>query len=65
MMNLERNCRDLIEILTQHFPGGTDENHENPQKPVVPAEIRTEHYPDTRPRRYRYVSPHGMGIKRK
>jgi hypothetical protein len=27
--NLDGSSRDLIEVLSRHFPGGTEENDEN------------------------------------
>jgi hypothetical protein len=29
--DMERRSRDVIEVLSRHLPGGTEENHENPQ----------------------------------
>jgi hypothetical protein len=29
--DLEGSGRDLFEVLSRHFPGGTEETHENPQ----------------------------------
>jgi hypothetical protein len=33
LKNMEGRSRGLIEVLSQHMPRGTEENHENP-KPV-------------------------------
>jgi hypothetical protein len=46
---LKGSDRDLIEELTQNFPGCTEENHENPLVVLrgVPDEIRTEGLPNT------------------
>jgi hypothetical protein len=43
-----RGC-GLSEVLYQHFPGGTQENHENLKITAVPAEIRTTQLPNTNP----------------
>jgi hypothetical protein len=49
--------RDLIEVLSRHLPGGTEENYETSVRIAsVPAEIRTEHIPNTSLERYRYTN---------
>jgi hypothetical protein len=43
--HLEGSCHDLIEVLSWHLPGGTDENH---RKSVMiadaPPEIQTKYF---------------------
>jgi hypothetical protein len=39
-----RSCPGLTEVLSEHFPRGTKENHEKPVRITgVPTEIRTNH----------------------
>jgi hypothetical protein len=43
----------IIVVLSMHLPGGTDKNHEIPLRIFgVPAEIGTEHLPNTSLKRY-------------
>jgi hypothetical protein len=45
---VELSDRGLVEILSLHLPGRAEENHEISQSgSVVPADIRTEHPPNT------------------
>jgi hypothetical protein len=53
--DVERSVRGLRNVLSWQFPGGTEENHEKlwPRKIAGdPAEIRTEHLPNTSADRY-------------
>jgi hypothetical protein len=44
MMNLKGSGHGLIEVLSRHLPGETEENDEKPVRiTVVPTEIRTDH----------------------
>jgi hypothetical protein len=43
----------LIEVLFRHLPGGARES--SVRTTGVPAEIRTENYPNTSLERYRYT----------
>jgi hypothetical protein len=49
-----------MEVLTRHLPQGAEENHEKLQSPAgVPAEIETEHLPNTIIERYHLTTPFG------
>jgi hypothetical protein len=39
---MERNGLGLIEVLTQHLPLGTEEEHETPQDEMGPSTSRTQ-----------------------
>jgi hypothetical protein len=49
MTDLEESGRGEAEVFSQHSSGGTEENHEESSVRTVgvPAEIRTEHLPNT------------------
>jgi hypothetical protein len=47
----------LFEVLSQHLPGETEENHKKCVRITgVPVEIQTEHNPITNPQRHRYTN---------
>jgi hypothetical protein len=44
----EESCHGLIEVLSWHLPGGTEENHGKPVMTAgVVAKILTKHLPHT------------------
>jgi hypothetical protein len=55
---MEGNGRGLIEVLSQHLPGETEEYHERVRG--VPVEIRTEHSQNTSLHHYRLSNPPGF-----
>lgn len=58
--DLEGSNPGLIEVLSRHLPGVTEENYEKSVRiATVPAEIWTEHITNTNVERYRYANPLG------
>jgi hypothetical protein len=50
----------LIEVISQHLPGGTEENYEKPVSVAcVSAEIRSEHLRNTRVEPYHHTNLFG------
>jgi hypothetical protein len=41
--DLERNGRDILEVILRHFPGASDENHERFPSPYPISLPTTEH----------------------
>jgi hypothetical protein len=54
--------RDLIEVLSQIFPGRTEENHKNLNPDSVPAGIRNERFSTTSAEYYQYSNLFGVSI---
>jgi hypothetical protein len=53
---LEESGRELLEILSQYLPGGTEVNHENPsQDNWCPVGVSNPGNPDTSPQHHRYT----------
>jgi hypothetical protein len=62
---VEGSGHGLIEVLSRHFPGGTDKSHENTTRiSSDPAEIRTEHFLNTSRERYLLTALVDDNIKR-
>jgi hypothetical protein len=57
--DLEESGRGVIEVLSSHSPGETEENHEKPSVRIgnIPAETRTKHLPNVSLECCRYTSP--------
>jgi hypothetical protein len=55
---LEGSGRGLIEALSPNFPGGAEENHENPTVRIagVPAKIRIQRLMNTRSEHRSYAA---------
>jgi hypothetical protein len=56
--DMEGSGSDLIEILLQHLPAGTEENHNKTCVSIAgtSADIRTEHLPNNVRKRYVYIN---------
>jgi hypothetical protein len=61
--DLDGSRRRLIEVPSQHFPAGTEENHEKTHGSGVQAEIRSEYLPNTSLESYRYENPLNHDVK--
>jgi hypothetical protein len=56
----KEGSRGLVEVISRHFPGETEENHEIAFRIVnVPAEIRAKHFLNTNQERYWCANPFG------
>jgi hypothetical protein len=57
--NFEGKYHNIIEIITQHFPGENDKKKQRTAVSIacVLAEIRTEYLPNTNLDRYHYANP--------
>jgi hypothetical protein len=54
--DLENSGRGLIEVLSRHLPGGTEDRDENPvRRGYVLGEIQIEHPPNTYLEHYHYA----------
>jgi hypothetical protein len=53
--------RGLVEVISRHFPGGIEENHETSfRKANVPVEIRAKHFLNTSQESYCCANPFGF-----
>jgi hypothetical protein len=65
--DIEGNTRGLIAVKYRNVPRETKENHETSVMIVVPAEIRTEHFPNINIVLYcciiGYIGPERLKVK--
>jgi hypothetical protein len=59
---LENHWMETVGLLSWHFPGGTEENHDGSSVRIagVPTEFRTAYFLNTRPEPYRYANSVGV-----